>query len=94
MPAKSCPLMSGPSGRGGASVVDCTGLCALYDHEEGACALLAIAGAVRRSAGGADRDALLALADEMDGWGGGEVVGGIPGLWADTIREALGVVEP
>ena len=40
-----------------------------------------------------DREALIALADEMDGWDVSDMVKGIPGLWADTIREALGAVE-
>ena len=39
LPPKICPLMSGPSGRGGTSLEDCTGMCAMYDR--GGCALLA-----------------------------------------------------
>lgn len=40
LPPKICPLMSGPSGRGGISLEDCTSRCAMYDH--GMCALLAL----------------------------------------------------
>lgn len=70
LPPKICPLMSGPSGLGGTSLEDCTSRCALYDR--GACALLAFLrrepsppGSPMRPKPTCDRDALLALTDEM-----------------------------